>query len=478
MPTSSSLVWIRRDLRIDDHLPLTLATKAGPTAVVFVFDTNILDLLEDRDDRRVTFISDSLRDVDQALRDHGSRLIIRHGDPVREIVNVAKDLGVHTVYAGRDYEPSTKKRDEAVERELEGVGVRFVRVKDQVIFDRGEVLTGSGTPFKVFTPYHRAWLGRMTDVTELPADIRHEPDLERLIPRARLANLSIELSLEKIGFRRSDLWLRPGTSGAVGRLTQFMNEIGAYGTQRNIPSVEGTSGLSVHLRFGTISPREALRRARRIGNDGARTWIGELAWRDFFHMILDHFPFVVERTFRPEFNDIRWTGSPDWYDAWKEGMTGFPIVDAAMRHFKRTGWMHNRLRMIVASFLVKDLLVDWRLGEAWFARNLLDFDLALNNGNWQWAASTGVDAQPYFRIFNPVEQSKRFDPEGLFVRRHLPELAGFSNRDIHFPSSTSMDVQSKVGCVIGRDYPAPIVDHAVQRQRALELYASFQRKGR
>lgn len=256
-----------------------------------------------------------------------------------------------------------------------------------------------------------------------------------------------------------------------------MKEIGAYGTGRDIPSVDGTSGLSVHLRFGTISPRELLRRARSVASDGARTWIAELAWRDFFHMILDRFPFVVERTFRPEFNDIRWPGSDTWFQAWCEGMTGFPIVDAAMRHFNATGWMHNRLRMIVASFLVKDLLVDWRRGEAWFARRLLDFDPALNNGNWQWAASTGVDAQPYFRIFNPITQSKRFDPEGAFIRHHLPELARFSNRAIHFPANASLEEQVKWGCVIGRDYPAPIVDHAVQRRLALRLYETARGSG-
>jgi len=456
-----------------------MATAASDAvALVFVFDIRILNRLDDRDDRRVTFIHDSLVEIDDELRRRGSRLVVRYGDPVREVVQVASALGVDALYVNRDYEPYAKDRDADIARALASRGIAFHDFKDQVVFDRDQVVTGAGTPYKVYTPYRRAWnQALVSPLSALPPDLSHDPDLDRLLPVEYLDLVSQNLSMERTRFRRNDLWLRPGSSGGTERLDRFVAVMSEYGALRNIAALDATSGLSAHLRFGTLSSRQMLRRARAVGGEGAEAWIGELVWRDFFHMILDHFPHVVRRAFRSEFNEIEWPGDDDAFNAWTRGATGYPIVDAAMRNFNDTGWMHNRLRMIVASFLVKDLLVDWRRGESWFARRLLDFDLAINNGNWQWVASTGADAQPYFRIFNPVEQSRRFDPEGIFIRRHLPELARFSNRAIHFPSSSGSREQEEAGCIIGRDYPAPIVDHAVQRRKALGIYAAARKTG-
>jgi deoxyribodipyrimidine photo-lyase len=259
----------------------------------------------------------------------------------------------------------------------------------------------------------------------------------------------------------------------VRRLRAFLSHIHDYDRRRDFPAdPSGTSGLSVHLRFGTISIRALVREAQKRPSKGAATWWSELIWREFYQMILACFPHVVKGSFRPEYDSIRWPGTKAHFERWCAGQTGYPLVDAAMRHFNRTGWMHNRLRMIVAAFLVKDLLVDWRRGEAYFARHLLDFDLAANNGGWQWSASTGCDAQPYFRIFNPVTQSRRFDPEGAFIRTVIPELAGFSARDIHWPAGAPQARQAEAGCRVGKDYPAPIVDHAIQRRLAIELFSA------
>jgi deoxyribodipyrimidine photo-lyase len=249
-----------------------------------------------------------------------------------------------------------------------------------------------------------------------------------------------------------------------------MKDIDNYNETRDFPALDATSGLSVHLRFGTVSVRECFRKAIDRNSEGARTWISELIWREFYQMILDRFPHVKREAFKREYNDLQWEGTEAQFAAWREGRTGYPLVDAAMRHFNRTGWMHNRLRMVVAMFLTKDLLVDWRKGERYFARYLLDYDAAANNGGWQWCASTGVDAQPYFRVFNPILQSKKFDPDGAFIREHVPELRGFSNARIHWPVDASPVEQADAGCIIGTDYPAPIVEHAAQKEKAVAMF--------
>ncbi|MBS1913740.1 MAG: deoxyribodipyrimidine photo-lyase [Bacteroidetes bacterium] len=477
MKYNRTLCWIRRDLRLRDHTALAAACSASrEVAVAFVFDTTILEGLADRDDRRVTFIHRSLAELDAELRKRGSMLIVRRGDPRSEIPALAAELNAEAVFANHDYEPDALHRDAAVAASLAAAGRTLHTWKDQVVFEKTEIATDAGTAFRVFTPYMRAWLARLESAeAEMLRD--RAPDLASLAPAHLLEGACHRWELTDIGFSPAALWLEPGERAAWRRLDAFMERIPAYGEMRDLPSVDGTSGLSAHLRFGTISIRELVRRARAAaageagsGGSGAGKWLSELIWREFYGMILACFPHVVNRAFKPEFDALEWPGRDDHFEAWCAGCTGYPIVDAAMRLLRETGWMHNRLRMVAASFLTKDLLVNYRRGEAWFARHLLDFELASNNGGWQWCASTGCDAQPWFRIFNPLLQSEKFDPEGAFIRRHLPELRGFSAKKVHWPAGADLFDQQSAGCIIGEDYPAPIVDHGTQRERALRMY--------
>ena len=464
MKKEKALVWFRRDLRDHDHAALS-AALAGAQAVycAFVFDTEILDALPERQDRRVHFIHESLLELDAALRARGGGLIVRHGRATEKIPALARSLGVAAVYANRDYEPSAKQRDAQVIQALQAEGIDFHAFKDQAIFDGAEVLTQAGHPFSVFTPYKNAWLKRLTatDCAAWPCHGGLAGGDSASIP-----------TLAKIGFEPShldELGIRSGMTGARALWDDFRHErINRYGARRDFPAVKGVSYLSVHLRFGTIGIRELVRTALAAEDS---TWLSELIWRDFYFMILDHFPHVVDSAFKPAYDAVRWDDWPDGLAAWKEGRTGYPLVDAAMRQLNHSGWMHNRLRMIVASFLSKDLGIDWRLGEQYFADQLNDFDLSANNGGWQWAASTGCDVQPYFRIFNPVTQSERFDPEGKFIRRYVPELAKVPNKYIHAPWLMGRVEQEAIGLIIGRNYPAPIVDHATARASTLARYA-------
>ncbi len=471
----SSLCWIRRDLRCEDNAALHAALAASRRVFcAFVFDTEILEKLPDRRDRRVEFIWASVAELQRELEALGGGLEVVHGPARREIPRLAGELGVDAVFANHDYDPAAVARDEAVAAFLGKAGVAWLTRKDHVVFERDEVLTGSGRPYTVFTPYKNAWLKKL------------EPFFLKSYPirkyRARLAPArSRELpGLRKIGFQKtnlSELGVATGMSGAKTLFDGFRRRMDRYHERRDFPALKGPSYLSVHLRFGTLSVREVARAAWLARSRGAATWLSELIWRDFYHMILHHFPYVVEGAFRPEFNAVRFPNDENLFQAWCEARTGYPLVDAAMRQINQTGYMHNRLRMVTASFLVKDLLVDWRWGERYFAQHLIDFDLAANNGGWQWAASTGCDAQPYFRIFNPVTQSQKFDPDGRFIRRYLPELTRCDERQIHAPWLMTADEQRRSGVVIGRDYPAPIVDHATQRKRALELYKRARRPG-
>jgi deoxyribodipyrimidine photo-lyase len=464
MKKEKALVWFRRDLRDHDHAALS-AALAGAQQVycAFVFDTEILDALPTRCDRRIHFIRESLVELDAALRAKGGGLIVRHGKPGEDIPALARRLGVSVVYANRDYEPAAKQRDACVAQALQADGIDFHTFKDQSIFDGDEVLTQAGNPFSVFTPYKNAWLKHLTtaDYAEWPC-------------RGQLAGGEFAgiPGLAEIGFEPSDLetlGICPGMTGARALWDEFrQNRIERYGALRDFPAVKGVSYLSVHLRFGTIGIRELVRTAV-IAKD--TTWLNELIWRDFYFMILDHFPHVVDSAFKPAYNTVKWDDWPAGFAAWREGRTGYPLIDAAMRQLNHSGWMHNRLRMITASFLSKDLGIDWRLGEQYFADQLNDFDLSANNGGWQWAASTGCDAQPYFRIFNPIIQSERFDPDGKFIRRYVPELANVANKYIHAPWQMGRVEQEGIGVVIGRDYPAPIVDHAAAREKTLARYA-------
>lgn len=475
----SALVWFRRDLRCTDHVAVAEALRrARRVFCCFVFDREILDVLPSRSDRRVEFIRESLVQLDEALRRIGGGLIVRHGVANREIPRLAQQLGVDAVFANRDYEPLAKARDVRVAVELDGLRIGFELFKDQVVFDGTEVLTQSGRPFTVFTPYKNAWLKRLSDDDLIDSSEVH----------SEFATSSMATGvpvLEEIGFRPTDLrqlGIVPGMSGALQCVAAFREHIARYAEQRNFPAIRGVSYLSVHLRFGTISIRElvliALADGARAGADGAEAWLSELVWRDFYFMILDHFPHVAEGSFKPAYDTIAWEQGPvadAFFAAWCEGQTGYPLVDAAMRQLNATGYMHNRLRMVAASFLSKDLGIDWRRGEAYFASRLNDFDLSANNGGWQWASSSGCDAQPYFRIFNPVTQSERFDPDGSFIRHYLPELATVPDRFIHAPWRMSAAEQSACDVHVGRDTPAPLVNHDEARRRTLERYAVVKR---
>jgi len=464
---SATLVWFRRDLRLADHAALSQALAVGgPVHCAFVFDTDILDRLEYRADRRVEFIWRSVAELKTSLEARGGSLHVLHGQVRNLIPKLAHRLDVAEVHANRDYEPFAKARDAAVAEALAADGRRLLTHKDQVIYEAGEVLTATGTPFHVFTPYKRAWLARLTtgDSAPWPCDLagRLAPGPGTDMP-----------GLADLGFHATDLDtlnIAPGESGAQAMWRDFQTRMSDYKALRDYPAHKGPSYLSVHLRFGTISVRELVRQALAAGGEGAETWLSELIWREFYQTLLAYYPATVDHAFQAKFDAIPWPNPAGHFQAWAEAHTGYPIVDAAMRQLERSGYMHNRLRMIAASFLVKDLHCDWRLGERWFARKLIDYDQAANLGGWQWSASVGTDAQPWFRIFNPVTQSERFDPDGRFIRRYLPELEHVPERYIHAPWTMPEPVQAECGTVIGRDYPPPIVDHARARAETLALF--------
>ena len=481
---STGLVWFRRDLRASDHAALYHAlTTCQKVHCAFVFDTEILDPLP-RKDRRVEFIRESLVELDERLRalsgHAGGGLIVLHAVASDAIPTLAEELGVDAVFANHDDEPQALARDQRVRTRLATARRAFHTYKDHTVFERDEVLTQTGKPYSVFTPYKNAWL-RKVDAFYLKS-YPVERHARRLAPRPQ-AHAHAVPALQALGFEPAGLALPAGESGAQALFEDFCQRIGRYEDARNFPAVKGPSYLSVHLRFGTISPRLLARTAHALmvqGNQGAATWLSELIWRDFYHQILAHHPQVVENSFKPAYDAIAWESGPEaqeLFAAWCEGRTGYPLVDAAMAQINQTGYMHNRLRMVVASFLVKDLGIDWRWGEAYFATHLNDFDLAANNGGWQWASSSGCDAQPYFRIFNPVSQSEKFDAKGQFIRRYLPQLAGLPDAALHAPwAAKPLELQA-AGVVLGSTYPHPIVDHDAARQRTLERYAVVKTAG-
>lgn len=478
MPSASpaALVWLRRDLRCDDHSALYHALRRFPRVYcAFVFDTDILDALPTRCDRRVEFIHASVLELHQRLQqlawEHGvpgGGLIVRHGPAVPCIVQLAQELGVQEVLTNRDYEPAAIARDQQAAQALHAAGIAFSDYKDQVLLEKNEVLTQQGQPYSVFTPYKRAWLQKLDAFQRTPYPVqRYAQHL------AALPSPSTLPTLEALGFTPTNLptlALPTGMSGAQQLLQDFLPRLHAYHEARDFPGRKGVSYLSVHLRFGTISIRQLAALAAQqaaTGCQGAQTWLAELAWRDFYFMILYHHPQVVTHAFKPEYDDVPWDEAPDLWQAWCAARTGYPLVDAAMRQLLQTGYMHNRLRMVVASFLTKHLGIDWRRGERFFAQHLNDYDLAANNGGWQWAASTGCDAQPYFRIFNPILQSQKFDPQGRFIRRYLPELARVPDKHLHFPAAMKPTELAACGLRLGVDYPQPIVEHAQARTRTL-----------
>lgn len=480
-----ALVWFRRDLRASDQAALYHALQAARQVYgLFVFDRDILDALP-RADRRVEFIREALIGLDAELRalaqSHGVSgvaLLVRHGHAAQVLPPLAAALQVQAVYANHDDEPAALARDARVRGALADAGIALHTSKDHVVFERSEILTQGGSPYNVFTPYKNAWLRRL------------EPYFVQAYPVARHAAALAAVppgvaggvpTLAEIGFEATDLHalrLPTGASGGQALLADFVERIDHYAQTRDFPAVKGPSYLSTHLRFGTVSVRQLARLAwqrMQAGSRGAEVWLSELIWRDFYHQVLHHHPHVVGHAFKREYDALRWEHGKHaeaLFAAWCAGRTGYPLVDAAMHQLKQTGYMHNRLRMVTASFLVKDLGLDWRWGERYFAEKLNDFDLAANNGGWQWAASTGCDAQPYFRLFNPVAQSERFDAEGKFIRRYLPVLAGLPAKLIHAPWQARPIELAAAGLELGRDYPLPIVDHAQAREKTLARYAA------
>jgi len=484
-----ALVWLRRDLRVDDHAALHHALRAARQVwCVFIFDRDILDALP-RSDRRVEFIRDSLVGVDAELRalaaSHGvagAGLMVRHGWATRTLPTLASELGVQAVYANHDDEPAALSRDATVRGRLADAGIVLHTSKDHLIFERSEVLTMSGGTYSVFTPYKNAWLKKAEPYFLSPYPVARHAGALAPLPAAEAG----VPSLADIGFQPTNLHtlkLPSGPAGAHELLDDFIHRIDRYQETRDFPAVKGPSYLSTHLRFGTVSIRRLARAAhgRAVGGSrGAEVWLSELIWRDFYHQILFHHPRVVGHAFKPDYDRIKWEHgkhADELFAAWCEGRTGYPLVDAAMHQINQTGYMHNRLRMVVASFLVKDLGIDWRRGEAYFALHLNDFDLAANNGGWQWAASTGCDAQPYFRIFNPVSQSEKFDADGKFIRRYMPALAALPDKLIHAPWLARPVDLAAAGIELGRDYPLPVAAHDEARTRTLARYAVVKGRG-
>lgn len=421
------LFWFRRDLRLEDNTGLYYALQQEENVLpLFIFDKKILDKLDDKSDARVDFIYQQLLSIDKELAKKGSSILVKYGNPEDIYRELLGEFDIQSVYSNRDYEPYAKERDGAIEKLLKEKNIPFLTFKDQVIFEPGEILNGSGEFYKVFTPFSKVWLEKFKNTQTKLLSNYHWKKLYQ-------TNSLPVISLEEMGFEKTNLSIPP--------IKADEDIIAHYDQTRNFPAQSGTSRLGIHLRFGTISIRQLALTAAKL-ND---TFLNELIWREFYMMILDYNPQVVNRAFKPQYDHIPWRNNEEEFEAWCEGKTGYPIVDAGMRELNSTGYMHNRGRMIVASFLTKHLLIDWRWGETYFAKKLLDFELASNNGGWQWAAGTGTDTQPYFRIFNPESQTEKFDKELKYIKKWIPEFG------------TSQ-------------YPKPIVDHKFARLRALDTY--------
>ncbi len=462
----TAIWWIRRDLRLADNQALPAALRQAEQVVpVFVLDPAILDR-PTTGQARLAFLFDGLRRLDADLRARGSALLLRRGDPLAELTRLRDECAAQAILAEQDFSPYSRQRDERVAQALP-----LQHVGGRLVHPPGSVRKADGAPYVVFTPFSRAWRALPPPATDALS-----PAPPRIPTLAGLTSLPIPDQPA----RPPDAPFPAGEDEAQRRLRAFVAQLPVpvfdYAKGRDRVDLDATSRLSPYLHLGMLSSRQVVAAAhdarQRAPHDDARqgadTWLNELIWREFYTHILAFFPHVLERDFRP--TPVQWENDPAAFDAWCTGHTGYPLVDAAMRQLLHTGWMHNRARMVVASFLVKDLLIDWRWGERFFLQQLVDGDTAANNGGWQWSAGTGTDAAPYFRIMNPVLQGQKYDPQGDYVRRWLPELAGVPERWIHQPWRMPTALQQSCGCEIGRDYPAPIVDHAWARERALGAY--------
>ncbi|WP_025763002.1 cryptochrome/photolyase family protein [Dyadobacter tibetensis] len=424
-----AIFWHRRDLRLADNAGLYHALNSGlPVLPLFIFDRNILDKLTNRHDQRITFIYDQLIDLKKTLQQKGSDLLVRYGTPDAVWLQILEEYDVRAVYTNRDYERYAIERDDQIAAIMSQSSIPFYTFKDHVIFEKREILSGQGTPYTVFTPYSNAWRARCTDFY-----LKSYPSEERLDRLCKASDLPFP-TLAQMDFTH--------TNSAFPQKKVSPDLMASYEEQRNYPALQGTSQIGIHLRFGTISIRSLARKAK----ETSFTYLNELIWRDFYQQILANFPHVGEgKAFRSAYDLIGWRNNEEEFQLWCEGRTGYPLVDAGMHELNTTGYMHNRVRMVTASFLVKHLLIDWRWGEAYFAEKLLDYDFAANNGGWQWAAGSGTDAAPYFRIFNPAAQAQKFDAKGEYIKKWVPELNSLS-------------------------YPSPIVDHKFARERCLKTY--------
>jgi len=424
-----SIFWFRRDLRLHDNTALFHALSENASVLpIFIFDTSILSQLEDKNDRRVDFIHQTLEHIQHTLLGFGSSLRVLHNSPVLAFQTLIKEFRLKSVYCNHDYEPYARQRDADIRNFLESQGIQFKTYKDQCIFEKNEIVKDNGEPYTVFTPYSKKWKNQLLVSNHA---VYKTEDKFNCFYKTSAFSLP---TLQQLGFKKTDI-----VFDAFPELSKTL--LIEYQAKRNFPAMNASSKLSVHLRFGTISIRELVRKALPL----SETWLNELIWREFYMMILWHFPHAAKEAFKPAYNSIIWRNNEKEFDLWCKGLSGFPMVDAGMRELNATGFMHNRVRMIVSSFLVKDLLIDWRWGEAYFAAKLNDFDLSANNGGWQWAAGTGCDAAPYFRVFNPTEQQKKFDPEFQYIKNWVEEFGT-------------------------PQYPQPMVDHAMARQRALLTY--------
>ncbi len=430
MSKPASFFWFRRDLRLHDNTALFHALNSGvPVQAVFIFDSDILDELEDKRDRRLVFIHEQLEKINQQLKEYGARLLVEYGKPMDVWKTLCDKYSIKAVFVNGDYEPYAFRRDKIISEFLQTKNIDFYSYKDQVIFEKDEVTKDDGNPYTVFTPYSKKWKAaiRNNSFSAIPS--------EKLVANFNKTKSGKVLSLSAIGF---EMFRYNFPSSVLDK-----SILQKYAEQRDLPAVNGTSRLSVHLRFGTVSIRELFRQAWAV----SEKWTNELIWREFYMNILWHFPHVERNSFKQAYDRLRWHHDEPGFQKWCDGQTGYPIVDAGMRELNETGFMHNRVRMITATFLTKYLLIDWRWGEAYFAKKLLDFDMAANNGGWQWSAGTGVDAAPYFRIFSMDSQTKRFDPDFEYINKWVPEFGSL-------------------------DYPDPIVDYSFARKRCLDFYKS------